>query len=355
MKLTVASFIASLAICASQVSYCQTDSTSKRNKKVKVLPVPSFGYAPETKTYVGAVALFTLDLYQDSLTRVSNAKAEFNYTWRRQVILETGWNYFFEREQYYSQGLIHYSKYPDFYYGVGEATTDSQETRYESKRIIADINALKRVGNKVFAGPKIVYKNYYSLSTNIINADARLSDGDVLRVGFTVLKDTRDNLLNAWSGTYLELSNTYSLYDKRYAKLHLDLRKYEQLHKRVVAAGRLYNEFTFGTPHFYDYAIIGGDKFTRGFFYGRFREKNFSTLQAELRANVIWRLGVAVFGGATKLYPELNQFSFNNIKPNYGAGIRFLIDRKSNINLRFDYAQGSDGQDGFYVAFGESF
>src|SRR4051812_42725633 len=103
------------------------DSMAKPPRKVRILPVPDFGYSPETETYVGAVALFTLNLYNDSLTRVSNAKAEFNYTWLHQVILEGSWNYFTRRERFYSQGLIHYSKYPDLYYGVGEATPDSLE------------------------------------------------------------------------------------------------------------------------------------------------------------------------------------------------------------------------------------
>ncbi len=35
-------------------------------KKIKILPVPVFGYSPETRTYVGAVMLFTLDLYGDA-------------------------------------------------------------------------------------------------------------------------------------------------------------------------------------------------------------------------------------------------------------------------------------------------
>jgi len=49
---------------------------SIKSKKVKILPVPSIGYTPETKTYFGAVSLFTLDFYQDGKTRTSNAKLE---------------------------------------------------------------------------------------------------------------------------------------------------------------------------------------------------------------------------------------------------------------------------------------
>jgi hypothetical protein len=45
----------------------------------------------------------------------------------------------------------------------------------------------------------------------------------------------------------------------------------------------------------------------------------------------------------------------DTFKPNGGLGLRILVDKSENTNLRLDYAVGSGGQDGFYVAFGESF
>ena len=79
-------------------------------KKVKALPVPAFGYSPETKISVGAVCLFNIDLYKDTLTRSSNAKVKFIYTWLKQIIVELGWNYFFEQEEWFTYGNLHYSK-----------------------------------------------------------------------------------------------------------------------------------------------------------------------------------------------------------------------------------------------------
>lgn len=34
--------------------------------------------------------------------------------------------------------------------------------------------------------------------------------------------------------------------------------------------------------------------------------------------------------------------------------MRFRLDAKDKINLRFDYARGNDS-DGFYISFGEAF
>ena len=93
-----------LAISISSFGQKNKESGStkvKKDRKIKVLPVPAFGYSPETRAYVGAVALFTLDLYKDSLTRTSNAKVEFNYTWNKQSILEAQWSYFFKEEKWF--------------------------------------------------------------------------------------------------------------------------------------------------------------------------------------------------------------------------------------------------------------
>jgi len=38
----------------------------------------------------------------------------------------------------------------------------------------------------------------------------------------------------------------------------------------------------------------------------------------------------------------------------YGGGLRFKIDRESNVNIRFDYALGKNSS-GFYIGFGEAF
>lgn len=147
----------------------------------------------------------------------------------------------------------------------------------------------------------------------------------------------------------------YYFSENRYSKLIFDYRNYYTFQKKFILVWRFYNSFTFGTPPFFDYSLVGGDTYARGITYGRYRDKNMSFVQVETRLPLFWRLGFTVFGGATGIYSNfdaLNQFA---VKSNLGLGLRFQIDKKENINLRFDYAIGSNGQDGFYVGFGESF
>lgn len=327
-----------------------------KERKVKILPVPAIGYSPETKTYVGAVTLFTLNMYRDSLTRTSNAKVEFNYTWNKQIILEGGWNYFFREEKWFTTGEIHYSKYPDFYYGVGPDAPESNKLVFNSNRFFFEAFALKRIGKKLFTGLNLKYESYGHVRPDSNTPFyPELAAGHTLGVGYSVLKDTRNNLLTPEKGFYLYFNTSYNFSKSDYAQVTLDMRYYKTWNNKFTLANRLVNEFNFGTPPFYDYAFLGGDKYVRGYYYGRYRDNDLSAWQTEFRLPVAGRLGMAAFGGLANIYSPENSFSLSKTKYNYGLGLRFQVDKTEKTNLRLDYAIGNGGNSGFYISFGESF
>lgn len=327
------------------------------HRPLKFLPLPAFGYEPETKTYLGAVGLFTLDLYADTLTRTSNAKVEFNYTWRKQSILSLEWDYFFKKENWFTRGEMLFSRYPDFYYGIGANTKEENELLFESNRITLDGDLYRKIGRKLFAGLGLRYLNYYDLSTGDgINpsSDLGLLGAEVFGIKASLMKDSRDNLLNATEGTLARLLFSQNFSRNDYSRLIFDLRYYLSLNKRLVVAARMLHQFSMGSPPFFDMALLGGDRNARGYFYGRFRDNNLSTLQLELRGRLFWRIGAAAFAGLSTVYPDLSDFNIRYF-PNYGAGLRFLVDKQENNYLRFDFALGLEDQNGFYISFGESF
>lgn len=331
---------------------------SLKHNKIKILPVPALGYSPETSTYLGVVALFTLNLYNDSLTRSSNAKIEFNYTWRKQLIIESEWNYFFRNESWFTHGNVHYSKYPDLYFGVGSETNEKDVIRFQSIRFRTEIDLLKNFGKKWFAGAGFRYTDYSDISIQM--GDTYYPEmKSIASIGFliAVLNDKRDNILTPTSGRYLKLYNSHNFSEKYYSQIALDLRKYHTIgkNKQHTFSGRLFSKHIFGTSPFYDLALIGGDKLVRGYFYGRFRDNQLTTIQTEYRYTIYKWFGLAAFGGVTAVYADIQNFNNTNIKPNIGAGFRIRVDKKEKTNLRFDYAIGSGGQTGFYVSFGESF
>ena len=326
-------------------------------KEIAVFPVPAFGYSPETKTYVGAVSLFTFRDKQDSLTRTSNAKIEFNYTWNKQIILESDWNWFSPGEKWFSRGLIHYSKYPELFYEIGFDTPASNEMNLESNRFILDFYLFRNTKKNTFIGGNINFTSYSNI--NFIKGNELLPASDIKNFGIkgVYLFDSRNSILTPTTGNYFEFSHSFDFATSVYYKPGIDYRRYfnwGQNDSRVIAS-RLYHESVFGNPPFFEFPMVGGDEYLRGYYLGRFRDKNLSLVQLEYRTKLFWRIGVSAFGGGAMIYDKINNIQRKSFKPNVGAGMRFLVDKNENTYLRFDYAIGVDNQKGFYVSFGESF
>lgn len=330
------------------------DSTNTR--RIGVLPVPSFGYSPETTTYVGAVALFTIKPKEAGATRTSNVKLKFTYTWRKQIIAESNWNYFFNHERWFTKGQLVYSKYPDLYYGIGPQTPDSNELSFNSNRVVLEGHLYRKIRNKLFVGGWIQHIQYDNVNYNETEKYfPELSSKKISGGGLALLKENRNSLLSASEGHYALLSLGYNLSKNNYMESLVDLRAYKTWRKRFTMAGRFVNYVSPGSLPFFAYPFLGGDRFVRGYYYGRYRNNGLSTIQGEFRFPIVWRIGLACFGGWSVNYSGANQFIASNFKYNVGGGLRILMDKSERTNLRLDYAVGQNGNKGFYVAFGESF
>ncbi len=347
-----------MALLLSFSCYAQDEGQDSTGCNFKVYPLPAIGHSPETGTYFGAVALATFRSTPDTNTRESNAKAEFNYSLKNQVIFEVGWNYFSPGERWFSESSFRFSRFPDLFYGYGRDSRDADEVQYNSNRVQIAVNALYQVREKLFIGPMLRFQSYSNI--NYLDGDSasfiQLSPFTVWGGGLELRKDLRNNLLTPTEG-YLS-SWRFSLNTtsrSTYLKFQPDQRVYIG-DKKLLWANRLYADWNFGdAPPFFDRALLGGDQVVRGIYLGRFRDRMLTTLQTELRWMAFWRIGFTAFGGISDAHPSLDKISIAELKYNAGAGFRFLVDRESNISLRFDYAVASNGQNGFYVAFGEAF
>jgi hypothetical protein len=322
-------------------------------KKWSVLPVPALGYTPETEFYVGAVGLFTWNPRGEP--RSSNAKLEFNYTWNNQSIADIGWNLLGRQEQWFTSGNLRWAFYPDRYYGWGSNTPDSNETWFDSRRWTFDGGWLWHTSRRWFVGPWARWTRYSHIQIQSEQTWNELKPSESWGLGGVLLWDGRNNLLTPTQGAFgrlmiLGLQNNQG----GQAKITLDGRKYLTWKKHHTLAVRNYWEFNPGQPTFFDAAIPGGDALFKGLLVGRFRNNHMGLVQAEWRSLVWWRLGLTAFGGALVL-TEGWPLEAGALKWNGGMGLRFLVDRQETIYLRLDYGLSGDGQNGFYIAFGESF
>jgi hypothetical protein len=65
--------------------------------------------------------------------------------------------------------------------------------------------------------------------------------------------------------------------------------------------------------------------------------------QGEWRIVLPKRLGAALFGGVGEVAPDGRSFSFDDLLPSGGVGLRFNLSKQRRINLRLDLAYSKTG------------
>jgi len=101
---------------------------------------------------------------------------------------------------------------------------------------------------------------------------------------------------------------------------------------------------------------LGGDVLLRGYFAGRYRDRQLLALQGEYRTPVWWRLGLVGFAGIGQVADNWGALGLGHFHPSAGVGARFQLSRTEGLNIRADYGWGFDaGTTGFYLSVGEAF
>jgi outer membrane translocation and assembly module TamA len=103
---------------------------------------------------------------------------------------------------------------------------------------------------------------------------------------------------------------------------------------------------------------MGSDELMRGYYGGRYRDRNYIAGQTELRYRIASRFGLAGFIGTGEVFHST--FTTAQLKPNYGGGFRYFFDVEKGLAVRMDYGVGQQPagekrESGFYIALGQSF
>jgi outer membrane translocation and assembly module TamA len=103
---------------------------------------------------------------------------------------------------------------------------------------------------------------------------------------------------------------------------------------------------------------MGSDELMRGYYTGRYRDRNYIAGQAELRYRIVKSFGIVGFVGTGEVFRST--FTFPELKPNYGGGLRYFFDIQKGLSVRVDYGVGSKPagekrETGLYVGLGQAF
>jgi len=332
-----------------------------KEKKVHLTPLPYIGYLPETRIVGGMALLLTTRVSKDTTLPFSYSELSFTYTQNHQAILENDF-FFYIGHHYIIKGLIGYEKYPDRYWGIGPNTQQSAEERYDSHRAFANVAFLRKIKGRFYIGLKyrlmaMYNMNYISGQQNLTRDqfNGSFSNG----VGAAFIYDSRDHILTPSKGTYISMLNPN--YGKltgstqTFSGIEFDIRKFFRIDSKQVLAFQTTENFIIGRPPFNMYALLGSDDDMRGYYKGRFRDKDFFSAQLEYRRYLFWRIGATAFAGFGSVNNTMEHLFSSLPKYSIGAGLRFKMNRKENINLRMDYAWGNAPNSGLYIFLSEAF
>jgi outer membrane protein assembly factor BamA len=134
----------------------------------------------------------------------------------------------------------------------------------------------------------------------------------------------------------------------------LNLRQYLSITSNHLLAIQFYGNFVGGYSPFYELPALGGQNLMRGYFLGRYRDKQYVLAQAEYRTSLLWRIGLVGFAGVGDVTDRLELIQLSELKYSVGAGLRFALDVKEKLNVRIDFGIGKNSS-GIYFAIEEAF
>lgn len=349
-----------LNIIEKVIKYFVDSNKPSTDKKIDFSFIGGPGYSNDTKLSLGLLgaALYTTGS-DGSVTSQSNASL---YT----VFSVTG---------YYNVGLrgIHFTpgdrwrfnykmsfySMPTYFWGIGYdvARNDDNKTKY--LHLNAEVRSTfdYRLFDNCYIGPTLHF-NY----TKAANADSyMLWEGErhgILNygVGFNMYYDTRDYVTTPHRGWYFGLEQRFYprfLFNRNaFSSTDMAVCHYFGGWRGAIIAVRLHGLFTYGDTPWTMLPWVGGSYTMRGYYEGRYRDKNAVDATLELRQHVWKRNSAVVWIGAGSVFDKFSELQARKILPNFGVGYRWEF--KKNVNVRLDVGFGK-GETGIVINVNEAF
>jgi outer membrane protein assembly factor BamA len=260
---------------------------------------------------------------------------------------------------------------PFNFYGIGNETDAANEDRLVQGFVKVVLEAEKRFWPSIYTGFSAGFENYHFTDKEvggIFTTDPTIIHkigGSVFYAGVSQTYDTRNSNNYTTKGMMAKVSYQYApdFWGKENftgSLIKANVRSFWSLSpKFVIGVNGLFHSIQGKNVPFYLLPQMGNDEMMRGYYTGRYRDKNLLAAQAELRYRYNNRFGAAIFGGAGQVF-ENGGLGIKNFKPSYGAGGRYFFDPEKGLSVRVDYGIGEKRvnekrQTGFYISLAEAF
>ncbi|MDF3028668.1 MAG: surface antigen [Fluviicola sp.] len=336
-------------------------------ERAQFLAYPTIAYSPETSLELGLSALYVRYAKGDTNNRLSEINGFAFYTFQNQFggIIEHA--LYTDKNTWFFLGKLKFQSFPLTFYGIGASAPNIKLSKVEAFQFQLKERALHKLHGNFYAGLEFdlqhlgrVQFNDYDTS-NYYEKPLGHEGSTNLGIGMGLLYDNRHNVLNVRHGFFSELAFLYygPQFGGKYefSSIFTDIRWFHPIRKRNVLALHAVGQFSFGNPPFNQLALLGGESIMRGYYLGRFRDRNLIAAQAEYRMlpfSFAKRWGASVFAGTGFVYNTFSSVESNHLLVAAGAGLRFLLFRKKDVWVRLDVAFTKEGQ-GVYIFIGEAF
>lgn len=330
-----------------------------------ILVLPIIASSIETGWSFGIVSAATFHISRrDTVIRTSNAQALALYTTRKQFVVALNGSIYFPGERFILNEQLSYSAFPDNFWGLGKRAPDSDKESYKFKQYYAYLHPQFLVGKNLFLGVLYTYQRAFNIdyphgglfdTQNVFGRYGYHVSG----FGLSLTYDTRNNAFAPDKGimaqVYFDHFAPVFGSNYQYTNYVIDLRRFQLIYKQQVLALQVFGSFNAGEVPLRSLSFLGGANTMRGYYAGRFRDKNAAVIQAEYRIPLFWRIGAVGFGDIGNVGPDLDYINFRHFKYSYGGGLRVALNQKEKLNLRLDYGIAKGSSQGFYLQLGEAF
>ena len=336
--------------------------------KPRFITYPTLAYSPETNLEIGLSSLYVFYAKRDTTNRLSELSAFTFFTLENQYGIWLENAIYSHRDKVFFLGKTKIQSFPLLYYGIGSNTPKEAQAVVDANQILIKQRILRKLRKNVFIGAEFDFQRLAKVdfveNENFEPIELPLgSNGSTnFGIGTGIVYDNRHNVLNVRNGFFAELGflhyNT-AFSDYEFNSIVSDVRLFRPLGKNNVWATQLLGQFNTGNVPFNQLALMGGENMMRGYYTGRFRDKNQIAAQTEFRflplpLGFSKRIGATVFGSVATVFPNTREINMKNLVWSGGAGLRFLLFPKKDIYTRIDYSFTREGG-GLYVLIGEAF
>jgi hypothetical protein len=345
------------------VAYGSQPDDSLKNRSIGLYFFPYAFYTPETHLALGAAAISYFRTTSNQKNKPSRIIFTGYYSTRKQYYLSLAPELYLKNEKFRILVNTNFGKYANKFWGVGNRSPDTSDEDYIFRLFSFRAGMETRLVGRFNAGGILEAnhagipnkKNNPFLSSGTIRGS---NGGNSVGIGISLSYDSRNNIFYSSKGifstfNFIRFSSSLGS-DFDYSRYLADFRAYFNPLKQHILALQVYGHFTAGLPPFYELPALGGQNYLRGYFQGRYRDRNFMMIQMEYRTIIFWKIGMAIFTGIGDVYHNLSKLQWSEIKYSLGGGLRFVLNSREKLNVRMDTGYGRNTS-GVYFAIEEAF